>query len=257
MDSPELIIGGRYKISGKRIGQGGMGVVYRAFDTVTKRDVAVKTLRGPLNPEAMALFSKEWTVLAQLSHPNIIDIVDAGEFEQDGEQKPFFAMPLLEGATLEELIGSGGTRLPVERVVRIAVQTCRGLQAAHEQGIIHRDLKPSNIFVMPDDTVKIIDFGVVDLAGLESLQLAQGTLQYMSPEQIARKPPSPAGDIFSLGVVCYHALTGRRPFARSTESETADAIRHLVPPPASDLNHQVSPTISRVIQKAMAKNPWH
>ena len=257
MDTPGLIINGRYQIKGKPIGHGGMGVVYKAYDSITKRDVALKTMRGTLNPAALELFSKEWTVLARMSHPNIIDILDTGEFEQDGERKPFFVMPLLPGGTLENLIVNASTRLTVERVVGITAQTCRGLQAAHEKGLIHRDLKPSNIFVMDDDTVKIIDFGVVHLAGADSIKGAKGTLQYMAPEQVELKPMSPASDIFSLGVVCYQALTGRKPFARKTEAETVDAIRRHIPPPVCELNPLVSQIVSRVIHKAMAKDPWH
>ena len=257
MASPALTINSRYLVKGKPIGQGGMGLVYKAYDIVTKRDVALKTMRGTLNPAALELFSKEWTVLARVSHPNIIDILDTGEFEQDGERKPFFVMPLLPGATLEYLIENASTRLTVERIVGIAAQTCRGLQAAHEQGLIHRDLKPSNIFVMDDDTVKIIDFGVVHLAGTDSIKGVKGTLQYMAPEQIEMKPTSPASDIFSLGVVCYQALTGRKPFARKTEAETVDAIRRYIPPPVCELNPLVSQIVSRVIHKAMAKDPWH
>jgi serine/threonine-protein kinase len=234
-----------------------MGVVYRAYDAVTKRDVALKTLRGTVSTAELDLFSKEWSVLARVSHPNIIDILDSGEFEQDGERKPFFVMPLLPGATLEQLIANASTRLTVDRVVGIAVQTCLGLQAAHEQGLIHRDLKPSNIFVMDDDTVKIIDFGVVHLAGTDSIKSVKGTLQYMAPEQIEMKPASAASDIFSLGVVCYQALTGRKPFARKTESETVDAVRRYIPPPVCELNPLVSQIVSRVIHKAMAKDPWH
>jgi eukaryotic-like serine/threonine-protein kinase len=257
MATPALVIRGRYQITGKPIGQGGMGVVYRAYDAVTKRDVALKTLRGTVSPAELELFSKEWSVLARVSHPNIIDILDSGEFEQEGERKPFFVMPLLPGSTLEQLIANASTRLTVERVVGIAVQTCLGLHAAHEQGLIHRDLKPSNIFVMDDDTVKIIDFGVVHLSGTDSIKSIKGTLQYMAPEQIEMKPASPASDIFSLGVVCYQALTGRKPFARKTESETVDAVRRYIPPPACELNPLVSQIISRVIHKAMAKDPWH
>lgn len=256
--TPALTINARYQVKGKPIGQGGMGVVYKAYDIVTKRDVALKTMRGMLNPAALELFSKEWTVLARVSHPNIIDILDTGEFEQDGERKPFFVMPLLPGATLEYLIENASTRLTVERIVGIAAQTCRGLQAAHELGLIHRDLKPSNIFVMDDDTVKIIDFGVVHLAGADSINKGvKGTLQYMAPEQIEMKPTSPTSDIFSLGVVCYQALTGRKPFARRTEAETVDAIRRHIPPPVCELNPLVSQIVSRVIHKAMAKDPWH
>jgi serine/threonine protein kinase len=257
MATPALMINARYQVKGKPIGQGGMGLVYKAYDVITKRDVALKTMRGTLNPAALELFSKEWTVLARVSHPNIIDILDTGEFEQDGERKPFFVMPLLPGATLEHLIESASTRLTVDRIVGIAAQTCRGLQAAHELGLIHRDLKPSNIFVMDDDTVKIIDFGVVHLAGTDSIKGLKGTLQYMAPEQIEMRPTSAASDIFSLGVVCYQALTGRKPFARKTEAETVDAIRRHNPPPVCELNPLVSQIVSRVIHKAMAKDPWH
>src|ERR1017187_6506681 len=256
MATPALI-NARYQVKGKPIGQGGMGVVYKAYDLVTKRDVALKTMRGTLNPAALELFSKEWTVLARVSHPNIIDILDTGEFEQDGERKPFFVMPLLPGATLEHLIENASTRLTVDRIVGIATQTCLGLQAAHDQGLVHRDLKPSNIFVMDDGSVKIIDFGVVHLAGADSIKSLKGTLQYMAPEQIEMKPASPASDIFSLGVVCYQALTGRKPFARKTEEETVDAIRRHIPPPVCELNPLVSQIVSRVIHKAMAKDPWH
>jgi serine/threonine protein kinase len=252
-----LIINGRYQVPAEPIGQGGMGVVYKAYDTATKRHVALKTLKGVLNPAALELFSKEWNVLARLSHPNIVDIVDTGEFEEDGQLKPYFVMPYLRGQTLEYLIASASQRLTVERVVEIVLQTCRGLQAAHEEGLIHRDLKPSNIFVMDDDTVKIIDFGVVHLADTESLTGIKGTLQYMAPEQVEMKPLSAASDIFSLSVVCYEAFTGRKPFNRKNEAETADAIRRHIPPPVCELNPLVTQLLSRVVHKAMAKAPWH
>jgi serine/threonine-protein kinase len=247
----------RYQVRSQPIGQGGMGVVYRAYDIMTKRDVALKTMRGSLNREALELFSKEWTVLAQVSHPNIVDILDTGEFEQDGEKKPFFVMPLLPGVTLERLIENSSARLTMERVVGIAAQTCRGLHAAHERGLIHRDIKPSNIFVMDDDTVKIIDFGVVHFAGADSVAGLKGTLQYMAPELIEMKGSSAASDVFAVGVVCYYALTGRKPFGRKTEQETVEAILRHIPPPVYELNPVVSQTVSRVIHKAMAKAPWH
>src|SRR3954453_14303253 len=119
MASPAPIINSRYQIKGKPIGQGGMGVVHKAYDVVTKRHVALKTMKGALNPTALELFSKEWTVLAGVSHPNIVDILDTGEFEQDGERKPFFVMPFLPGATLEHLIENAGQRLTTERIVEI------------------------------------------------------------------------------------------------------------------------------------------
>jgi len=234
-----------------------MGVVFKAYDIVTKRHVAVKTMRGSLSLAALDLFSKEWSVLAQLSHPNIVDVLDTGEFDEDGQSRPFFVMPFLPGSTLDQLMQNSSSRLTLERTVGIIAQTCRGLQAAHERGLIHRDLKPSNIFVMDDDAVKIIDFGIVHLTGADSVAGLKGTLQYMSPEQIDLKPASPASDIFSLGVVCYEALTGRKPFERRSEVETANAIRRQIPPPICDLNPLVSHLVSRVIHKAMAKDPYH
>jgi eukaryotic-like serine/threonine-protein kinase len=257
MASPIPTINSRYQLTGKPIGQGGMGVVYKAYDVVTKRHVALKTMRGPLHPAALELFSKEWTLLAGISHPNIVDILDTGEMDDGGERKPFFVMPFLQGATLDELIVKFSHRLTIERVIGIASQACRGLQAAHERGLIHRDLKPSNIFVMEDDTVKIIDFGVVHLIGADSVTGLKGTVQYMAPEQIEMKPISPASDVFALSVVCYEALTGRKPFARRTDAETAEAIRRHIPPAVSELNPLVTQIVSRVIHKGMAKEPWH
>src|SRR4030095_11974751 len=154
------------------------------------------------------------------------------EFEENGASKPYFVMPLLPGATLESLVRSSSQRLTVDRVVEIVSQTCRGLQAAHERGLVHRDLKPSNLFVMEDDSVKIIDFGVAHIVDTRHTMGLKGTLLYMSPEQIEMKPLSPLSDLFSLGVVCYETLTGRRPFERGTPNEIIQAILNQVPPPA-------------------------
>ena len=158
MAASVVVIHDRYQLSGKPIGQGGMGFVYKAYDVVTKRYVALKCMRGTLSAAALELFNKEWSVLAQLSHPNIVDVLDTGEFEQENERRPFFVMPFLPGSTLEQLMKSSSTRLTLDRIVGIMAQTCRGLQAAHEQGVIHRDLKPRNIFDLEDDAVKISEF---------------------------------------------------------------------------------------------------
>ncbi len=240
------------------IGKGGMGLVYKAFDAVVQREVALKTLRDSPNKLALDLFRKECGILASMSHPNIVEIFDIGEFEEDGATKPYFVMPLLPGVTLDHLIRTSSQRLTVERTIEIILQTCRGLHAAHERGLVHRDLKPSNIFVMPDDAVKIIDFGVAHMADTtNTMTVAGGTLPYMAPEQLEMKPASPLSDIFSLGVVFYESLTRRRPFDFPTEQETANAIMHVVPPAVSDLNPAVSQMVSRVIHKAMAKQPWN
>jgi eukaryotic-like serine/threonine-protein kinase len=249
-------LAGRYEVR-EVLGQGGMGLVYRAYDTVIRREVAVKTILDIPDPASLQLFYKECDVLASMSHPNIIEIFDIGEFEEEGKKKPYFVMPLLPGTTLEAFIRKASHRLTVERTVGIISQTCRGLQAAHERGLVHRDLKPSNIFVMEDDSVKIIDFGVAHMTDTQSTRAQKGTLLYMSPEQIEMKPLSALSDIFSLAVVSYEALTGRQPFQRARADEIVEAIRRQVPPPASDINPAVSQSVGRVVHKGMAKQPWH
>jgi len=249
-------LAGRYEIK-EILGQGGMGLVYRAFDTVIRRDVALKTLRDSPEPSSLQLFYKESGVLASISHPNIVEIFDIGEFEENGKQKPYFVMPLLPGTTLDNLIRTASHRLTTQRTVEIISQVCRGLQAAHERGLVHRDLKPSNIFVMEDDSVKIIDFGVAHMTNAHTTVGLKGTLLYMAPEQVEGKPVSAVSDLFSLAVVCYEALTGRQPFRRPSQDETIDAILHQTPPPASELNSAVSQPVSRVVHKGMAKQPYH
>ncbi|HZP01338.1 MAG TPA: protein kinase, partial [Terriglobia bacterium] len=246
----------RYEIR-ETLGQGGMGLIYRAYDTLIKRDVALKTLRDISDASVRQLFHREYEVLASMSHPNIVEIFDIGDLEEEGTLRPFFVMPLLPGVTLEQLIRTSSHRLTVERTVDIMAQTCRGLQAAHERGLVHRDLKPSNIFVMEDDSVKIIDFGVAHVPDSHSRTGLKGTLLYMSPEQVEMKSPSPLSDLFSLGVVAYETLTQRRPFERPSERDVVDAILHYIPPPASELNPAVNQAVSRVIHKAMAKQPYH
>ncbi|MGH9529380.1 MAG: protein kinase domain-containing protein [Terriglobales bacterium] len=253
--SPKKFVG-RYEIR-QILGQGGMGLVYRAYDPVVRREVAVKTILDIPDPASVQLFYKECDVLASMSHPNIVEIFDIGEFEDEGKKKPYFVMPLLPGTTLDALMRKSSHRLTVERTIEIISQSCRGLQAAHERGLVHRDLKPSNIFVMEDDSVKIIDFGVAHLADTHTTRAQKGTLLYMSPEQIQLKPLTSASDIFSLSVVCYEALAGRHPFQRARADEVVDSILHEIPPPASELNSVVSQPVSRVLHKGMAKQSWH
>jgi eukaryotic-like serine/threonine-protein kinase len=258
MDSPSSPkkLANRYEVR-QILGQGGMGLVYRAYDVVVRREVAVKTILDIPDPASLQLFYKECDVLASMSHPNIVEIFDIGEFEEEGKKKPYFVMPLLPGTTLEHFIRKASHRLTVERTIDIISQTCRGLQAAHERGLVHRDLKPSNIFVMEDDSVKIIDFGVAHMADAHTTRAQKGTLLYMSPEQIELKPLTAASDIFSLSIVCYEAMTGRNPFQRARADEVVDAILKHIPPLATELNSTVSQPVSRVLHKAMAKQSWH
>jgi serine/threonine-protein kinase len=234
-----------------------MGVVYKAYDTLIKRQVAVKTLHDIRDRAALDLFYKEWGVLASLVHPNIVQVYDVGEFESGGETVPFFVMPLLPGVTLSKLIYDKSHRLTVNRAVDIICQACRGIQAAHDANLVHRDIKPSNILVLEDDSVKIIDFGVAHLVGKEGSTGLKGTPFYMAPEQVRMQRPSALTDIYSLGVVAYEALTRRRPVQGSNDGEIAESILSHIPPAASEINPEVSELLSRVLHKAIAKQPWH
>jgi eukaryotic-like serine/threonine-protein kinase len=246
----------RYEIK-EVLARGGMGVVYKAFDNVMKRQVALKTLLDLTDQTALKLFRKECEDLASMAHPNIIEIFDLGQFEEEGVSRPYLVMPLLPGVTLEKLIRSSSQRLNMERCIDIICQACRGLQAAHDKGLVHRDIKPSNIFVMDDDSVKIIDFGVAHRIETSRTIGRKGTLLYMSPEQIEMKPLTAASDIFSLGVVCYETLTRQRVFERASEESVVNAVLRFVPPPASEINPAVSPAVSQAVHKAMAKQAWY
>ncbi|MCU1295071.1 MAG: serine/threonine protein kinase, partial [Bryobacterales bacterium] len=262
LDVPSpLIIKGRYEVKSV-LGRGGMGVVYQAYDGLMKRDVAVKTLREVPDGILVELFYRECSVLAGMVHPNVIEIFDMGEFEdEEGISRPYFVMPLLRGRTLHDLIYPASTPLAMHRCVDVISQACRGLQAAHDRDLLHRDIKPRNIFVMGDDAVKLIDFGVAHLMGSNSTGM-RGTPQYMSPEQITFKPLQRQSDIFSMATVCYEALTAVHPFLRNPEgrdsgSDIAGAITGYTPPLASDLNPSVSRAVAQVVAKGMAKDPWN
>jgi serine/threonine-protein kinase len=255
-DMPANMAASRYELK-ELLGEGGMGVVYRALDTRTNSYVALKTLRDASDPATLEMFKHEWAELAKLSHPNIVDVRDVDEIEEGGVKKPCFIMPLLPGVTLAQLIKSSSPRLTIEFVVSVISQVCKGLQAAHEKDLIHRDLKPSNIFVMDDDTAKIIDFGLVHAVGTKSATGLKGTWQYMAPEQIEGKRPDRCCDIFSLGIVAYEALTGYQPFKRGKLDDTVDAIKHFVPQAISEKNPRVSQLLSKSIHVAMAKQQNH
>lgn len=247
---------GRYEIR-QVLGEGGMGVVYRAFDPVMGREVTLKTLKDPQDRAALDLFKRECAVLASMAHPNIVEIHDIGEVEEAGGKCPYFVMPLLRGVTLESLIKSSSPRLTTERSIHIVVQICRGLKAAHDHGLVHRDLKPSNVFILDDDSVKIIDFGVAHLIDHRTVTGLKGTLAYMAPEQTLMKQPTPLSDQFSVAVVCYEMLAHRHPFKGQGYQNLEEAIQKHTPVPISDVNRAVNTGISQVVHKALAKEPVH
>lgn len=247
-------IDGRYETRDV-IGEGGMGIVYRALDLKRNTEVAVKTIKNPHDAASFDFFKKECAVLSSLNHANIVDIRDFGEYEDEGVTRPFLVMPLLPGMTLDKIIKNHPARLTPERVIEMMGHACRGLQAAHEAGVIHRDLKPSNLFISADDTVKIIDFGIAHLVDQRStVGVVKGTLEYMSPEQTTGMGKLTAeSDIFSLGVICYECLTRRRPFSGATSEEIVRNILEATPQPISELNRAVPSLLSQVVHMALAK----
>jgi serine/threonine protein kinase len=246
----------RYELK-EKLGEGGMGVVWRAFDTALNTDVALKMLLDVNDPTALRLFYDECQKQSALAHPNIVEIRDSGSFDENGTRQPYLVMPLLRGTTLAAIIRTSSQPLSTERCVDIFSQACRGLQAAHDFGLLHRDIKPSNLFVLEDDSVKIIDFGVAHRLDVSRTVSRKGTLLYMSPEQLSTKPLTRASDVFSLAVVCYEVLTRRRPFLAASEDAIIEAIRHYNPPPASSINSNVGVSLGQILCKAMAKDPRH
>lgn len=202
------------------IGHGAMGTVYQGYDNKTKKPIAVKMIGTGLhsNPAALARFQRECEFLKKLRHPNIVRLYATGSYQK----APFYVMEFIAGETLQDVLARRG-RFPWEDVVDLGKQVCSALQHAHHQGIIHRDLKPSNIMLTPDGKIKLTDFGIAK--GFEATQLTStnhsvGTASYMSPEQCrGEKTITHKSDLYSLGVVFYELLTGRRPFETDTPLE--------------------------------------
>ena len=197
---------GRYRVLGV-LGQGAMGVVYRARDDSLDRDVALKLMRGAGGAEDRARFLREARAAARLQHPNIVTIYEADE--HDGE--PFIAMELLEGTDLQRAI-EAGLRPDPKVTLPIVLQLLAGLGHAHEHGIVHRDVKPSNVFRPRGRPAKIMDFGVARLAGGSAASGVVGTPNYMSPEQVRGGSVDGRSDVFSAGLILYELVTGEKAY---------------------------------------------
>lgn len=244
---------GRYQITG-RLGRGGMGQVYRAYDESLDREVAVKTLsgEGPLDPESLQRFEIEARAAARLQHPNILTVYELGE---DRGLK-FIAMELLGGVDLETALRAEDPLL-LEEKLEVAVQVCRGLAYAHQHGIVHRDMKPSNVRVLDDGTAKIMDFGIAKLAGTNVTKsgMMVGTVHYMSPEQIRGVELDGRSDVFSMGVILHELLSGKRPFPGDEPTAVLYKIVHAEPEPLEGDLGPVGPRLREVLQRALAKEP--
>jgi serine/threonine protein kinase len=252
---------GPYEVVAK-LGEGGMGQVYRARDTRLGPDVAVKVLPPAFadDPDRRARFEREAQAVATLSHPNIVAIHDTGVHQG----QVFVVMELLAGQTLRERIAAGP--IAARKAVEIAVQIARGLGAAHGKGIVHLDLKPDNVFLRDDGQVKILDFGLARQAGSAEGSGATttvagtdpgtviGTVGYMAPEQVRGQIVDARADLFAFGAVLYEMVTGRRAFQRETAADTMTAILTQDPPELAGSRPDLSPALDRIIRHCLEKN---
>jgi eukaryotic-like serine/threonine-protein kinase len=264
MLQPNSVLG-PYQITGL-LGEGGMGVVYRAKDTRLGRDVAIKVLTNVSfsDRERLLRFEQEARATGMLNHPNLLTVYDVG---RDAEGNPYLVTELLEGETLRSRLDRGP--LSPRKAIDAALQMAQGLAAAHEKGIVHRDLKPDNIFLTRDGRLKILDFGIAKLTAPggkdgPTFEMAAtepgmvlGTVGYMSPEQVRGESVDARSDIFSLGTIFFEMLTGTRAFKRNSAVETLSAIIRDDPPDLTELLPTAPPQIERLVRSCLEKDREH
>ncbi|MFC1565316.1 serine/threonine protein kinase, partial [candidate division KSB1 bacterium] len=243
-----------YKIL-EKLGEGGMGVVYKAEDTKLKRTVALKFLSSEMtkDPTAKERFIQEARAASALDHQNICTIHEVGE---SGDGATYIAMAYYEGGTLKEKIDSGPLR--IDEALTIAIQAAEGLQEAHEKGVIHRDIKPANIMITDKGQVKIMDFGLAkSIAGsmVTKAGTTLGTIGFMSPEQSRGDAVDKRTDIWSLGVLLYNMLTGQMPFKGEYEHAIIYSIMNTEPEPPTALRTGIPMELEQYISKCLAKDP--
>jgi serine/threonine-protein kinase len=249
------LISGRYEL-GELVGTGGMSSVYRAHDRLLERDVALKVLHEQFTSDGdhVERFRREARSVAQLSHPNIVTVIDRGE--QDGRQ--FIVFEYIDGENLKSLLERKGP-LPVREAIGLVFQVARALGFAHEHGTVHRDVKPQNVLLNGDGQAKVTDFGIARSqevhSGLTQTGTVMGTSDYISPEQARGARVDAQSDVYSLGAVLYELLTGEVPFPG--DNFVAVALRHINEPPPSVRARRpdVSPRLDAAVRRAMAKDP--
>src|SRR5437764_1210314 len=256
------LLSGRYRLDAQ-VGHGGMSTVYRAFDTVLERQVAIKLMHREMSSDSDQLerFRREARAVAQLNHPHIVTVIDAGEgLSADGHGAssgpPYIVLEYVEGDTLKDVIRREG-RLEIPRAIAYALEIARALEAAHERMIVHRDVKPQNILIDAEGGAKITDFGIARSLTEEGLTVAGrvlGTTDYVSPEQALGRPVTGQSDIYSLGIVLYEMLTGAVPFRGA--SPVAVAMRHVrgEVPDVQHLRPDIPAATAAVVDRAVDKD---
>jgi len=251
----ERILNNRYQIL-EPLGKGGMAVVYRARDLMLERLVAVKVLREDYSrdPTFQDRFRQEAKSAANLSHPNIVTVHDFGL--DDGQL--FLVMEYVPGTDLKTLIKQRGRFTP-EETIPLLIQACAGIGYAHRAGLVHCDVKPQNMLVTPDMRLKVADFGISRLFSTihheEESDVVWGSPQYFAPEQASGAVPTPASDVYSLGIIMYEMLTGSLPFQATTAVDLARLHIEEEPPLLSEKITDISPTLEQILTKVLSKEP--
>jgi len=249
------LLNNRYQLL-QKVGSGGMAEVFRARDSMLERYVAIKVLRADYteNQSFQERFRQEARAAANLSHPNIVTVHDFGL----DRGRLFIVMEYVPGSDLKTLIRKRG-RFTVEEAIPLIVQACAGIGYAHRAGLVHCDVKPHNMLVTPDKRLKVTDFGIARaLATIhpeEHADVVWGSPQYFSPEQAAGEPPSPASDVYSLGIVLYELLTGSLPFNGTTPEELGRMHLDVRPHPLHEYLPEVSPLLEQIVDKVLSKEP--
>lgn len=251
----ETLLNNRYELIAQQ-GSGGMSVIYKAIDRSLGRTVAIKILRPSLtqDPAFLEKFQQEARSVAMMSHPNVVTVHDVGN---DGPTH-YIVMEIIEGQDLKKLIKTHGA-LPYARALAYAIQICNGLGYAHRSRLVHADVKPQNILINQDDVVKVTDFGIAqaytDTMPQTRAEVVWGSPHYFAPEQARGEKPTPASDVYSIGVVMFEMFTGRLPFVGTSQRELAMAHIQAEIPKAKEVNPAVPEDISKIIAKVMSKRP--